>query len=299
MSGEEYEALVADIKKNGLLGVIVLHEGMILDGRHRYRACLEAGVEPHFVDYLSTSHGQRFNDPAACVLSANIHRRHLDAEGKRDAILKFADWSKSDRAIAAEMKSNKNTIGRLRKKAEQKATVPVGTVKKRTGKDGKARKQPATKPPTIEPEDNKPREPRKLTKQQQERQDHDRREREKADRVVVVLMERLDRDDLTLLYAAIDAVGGKALWDAIKERAGINIDAVINWMGGAEVLFENAEHCDDFFGNLRKAEIELREARNVPLAGNANASDPEISAEAMKAKFAAIEEPLASNGGAA
>src|SRR6516164_7782662 len=70
MSGEEYEALVADIKKNGLLGVIVLHEGMILDGRHRYRACLEAGVEPHFVDYLSTSHGQRFNDPAACVLSA-------------------------------------------------------------------------------------------------------------------------------------------------------------------------------------------------------------------------------------
>src|SRR5262249_32006460 len=43
----------------------------------------------------------------------------------------------------AAMKTNKNTVGRLRKKVE--ATVPIGTVEKRVGKDGKARKQPTRK----------------------------------------------------------------------------------------------------------------------------------------------------------
>jgi ParB-like chromosome segregation protein Spo0J len=66
----QFEELVADIRANGLLHPIVLLDGQILDGRHRYRACVECGIEPQFTPFVGT-------DPAAFVVSENLVRRHL------------------------------------------------------------------------------------------------------------------------------------------------------------------------------------------------------------------------------
>src|SRR5215470_7242283 len=130
MEGEEFDALAADIKAHGLQQPIVTYEGMILDGRNRYRACLAAGVQPEFDDidaFICIA-------PAAYVVSANIHRRHLTAEKKRELMVKCADWTKSDRTIGEQFKCDHKTIAKARKQA--KATGEASPVEKRIGKDG-------------------------------------------------------------------------------------------------------------------------------------------------------------------
>src|SRR5262245_40305243 len=84
--GEEFEQLVADIRVQGLLEPIVLHEDMILDGRNRYLACAKAGVDPTFTPF-------RGDDPLAYVVSANIIRRHLKLtiEQRRELISKLLE----------------------------------------------------------------------------------------------------------------------------------------------------------------------------------------------------------------
>ena len=64
--------LVASIGENGLLEPVAVWRGEVIDGRHRLRACAEAGVEPHF------SHLDAATDPLEYVLARNEARRHLD-----------------------------------------------------------------------------------------------------------------------------------------------------------------------------------------------------------------------------
>jgi hypothetical protein len=79
----------------------------------------------------------------AFAISKNIHRRHLKAKDKREAIaaLLKIDPNKSDRQIAELTKTSPTFVGKTRK--EEEATGDVSTVDTRT--DSKGRKQPARK----------------------------------------------------------------------------------------------------------------------------------------------------------
>jgi ParB-like chromosome segregation protein Spo0J len=72
MPPAEFDALVADITANGLREPIHIMGDSVVDGRHRYRACLQAGVEPQFVVVPDRT------DLNALVISLNLRRRHLD-----------------------------------------------------------------------------------------------------------------------------------------------------------------------------------------------------------------------------
>lgn len=127
IQGVEYDALVEDIRNNGLHEPIwataaviedpeeaewdkdwALHEcfahdrqncdtcreqldedevGQILDGRNRLRACVDAGIEPEFRRYEGS-------DPVSFVVSLNIHRRHLDESQRGMIAARLATLSK-------------------------------------------------------------------------------------------------------------------------------------------------------------------------------------------------------------
>lgn len=72
MPAEQYRILKESIETQGLLHEITLYEGKILDGRHRYRACSELGIEPTFTTYFGS-------DALGLVASENSARRHLTA----------------------------------------------------------------------------------------------------------------------------------------------------------------------------------------------------------------------------
>jgi hypothetical protein len=72
MTAEEFTEFKADIKAQGLREPITLYEGKILDGKHRYRACRELGIE-------IKTHVWRPQDgqPLDFIISENIRRRML------------------------------------------------------------------------------------------------------------------------------------------------------------------------------------------------------------------------------
>jgi hypothetical protein len=72
MEGAGFDALVADIKDNGLREPLVVIDDQILDGRNRQRACEQAGVPIKTVQFDG-------DDPLKFVISTNLHRRHLNA----------------------------------------------------------------------------------------------------------------------------------------------------------------------------------------------------------------------------
>jgi hypothetical protein len=79
MKGEEFKQFKNDIRSNKLREQIIIYEGKILDGRNRYKACKELGLP---VDTRPLPPG---TDPVAFVVSANVHRRHLN-ETQRAAV---------------------------------------------------------------------------------------------------------------------------------------------------------------------------------------------------------------------
>ena len=136
ISPEDFDKLAADIKLNGLHQAIVLYQGKILDGNNRHRACELVRIAPKFADFNGDDAQAR-----NYVISANIHRRHLSPDQRREIIatLLKADPNQSNRQIADAAKASHVTVGAVR--AELEATGQIDQLEKTTGADGKKRKR--------------------------------------------------------------------------------------------------------------------------------------------------------------
>jgi len=74
----EFESLKADIQRHGQLEPIWTHDGKIIDGRNRYLACTELGIEPKIREWEPVN-GAELVD---FVISLNLQRRMLNSSQK-------------------------------------------------------------------------------------------------------------------------------------------------------------------------------------------------------------------------
>lgn len=184
----ELRKLGEDIEKNGLQQPIVLWatgdqknpgEFVVLDGRNRLNAMELVhgsiidkefiGNSRYFLDCEFTEEYEFINegtkskpdlrpgvDPYAYVMSANMHRRHLTAEQKREviaAVLK-ARPSTSDRAVAKAAKVDHKTVGAVRSTMESNGEIPHKEDRtEESGRKARGRKAGTAKPskPTPPP----------------------------------------------------------------------------------------------------------------------------------------------------
>lgn len=118
MDPKELEKLTEDIGVNGQQHPILLFDDMIIDGRHRYRACQTLGIIPDVETYDGNL------DPVELVLSLNLHRRHLDA---------------SQRAMVAESARGMSEEEGKKRKASGKKSANLRSSDKKTSAEKAAK----------------------------------------------------------------------------------------------------------------------------------------------------------------
>jgi|GEM_PF-5955985 len=98
MLPEQFRTLVQDIRQNGLQVPIVLCDGKILDGWHRYQACRQLGIDPQFETFTGT-------DPLLHCWSLNAARRHLETGQLAVLAVELMERTALDRSLKKEMET--------------------------------------------------------------------------------------------------------------------------------------------------------------------------------------------------
>jgi len=91
LSSLDMANLVGSIQREGQKHPIIVHEGKILDGRNRFRACKLAGIKP----WIEQWDGK--GSPVEYVLACNLHRRHLDDNQRAMVAARVANLAKPGR----------------------------------------------------------------------------------------------------------------------------------------------------------------------------------------------------------
>lgn len=139
MGEAEHQELKESISVSGQREPILLLDDQILDGRNRYRACLELGIDPVYREIECA-------DPLQYAIDLNLHRRHLNEsqramvaakianmrQGERTDIEPSANLQKvtssevaasklnvSERSVASAKKVHQNATSELREAVEQ------------------------------------------------------------------------------------------------------------------------------------------------------------------------------------
>jgi hypothetical protein len=151
ISETEFQELKADIQRRGLREPILRIRGtqILMDGRHRLRACDELGIAPTFAEYDG-----RDGDIVDEIVSRNFLRRHLSASQRAEIAAKLVNTShggdrKSDQV--AKLQLEKTSIKQAAKLLKV-SPRSVSSARRRLAKGNKPKKPSVTKVLTFERE---------------------------------------------------------------------------------------------------------------------------------------------------
>lgn len=115
MNDDEFEEFKEDIRQNGQQVPVLVQNGQIIDGRHRYRACHELGIELQVQEVPAGESVERL------VISLNQHRRHLTASQRAMIAARLANINRG---------GNQHTGGVSQQQAADDLHVSVESVKR-------------------------------------------------------------------------------------------------------------------------------------------------------------------------
>jgi DNA-binding Lrp family transcriptional regulator len=294
MAPGELKELGEDIRKHGLKIPTIwwrdptTHQLYLLDGRNRLdameamgrniitgcdgtrpdadlREILTRGFEHGYELPASGPRGVNYPDPYAYVISANIHRRHLTVEDKNRLIVELlkADPKKSNRQVAKLTKTSHPHVAKVREEAEKAGDVETVT----TSIDTKGRKQPASKPRKAE-----------------KKSDHRVTRRPTVGETLI---------DELLNKPKPPRRPARKKWEIIHERQAL-VQRLVAVDRELVVLLSKffGKYPDQINAFFADVSICARELEDSDGDAAARAAEPEASAEAMKAKFAEIDDGL-------
>ena len=157
MAANDRADLVRDVQERGVVEPIVIHDGMVLDGWHRYTASGAGKGQPcPAVNYAG-------DDPAGFVIARNALRRQMSATERAKAVVRCREWVKpsgekpkpgeaTNKELAAEARASVGTVQRAKREIrEERGETPKAPAKKKAAK--KVAKKAAAKPaPTPSPD---------------------------------------------------------------------------------------------------------------------------------------------------
>lgn len=86
MPEDAYEEFKEDIRLHGQYDDIIVSNGVLIDGRHRLRACLELGIEPRWSELPKSENAKTW------IASHNQHRRHMTTGQRAMTADKIVTW---------------------------------------------------------------------------------------------------------------------------------------------------------------------------------------------------------------
>lgn len=122
---DDFNALVEDIQKRGLLVPVVVDEiGRVIDGHQRTNACAVLGITPHttVLDLTGKTDAERLD----IAVAINLYRRHLAPLDRVRAVARLTAAGLTNATISASTGVTERQVRRDRRKAEKAGLIPEG-----------------------------------------------------------------------------------------------------------------------------------------------------------------------------